>query len=240
VATSDRDPNEARWWLTNYEPTFSCAAERRLGRPGDGGKWVCDPAAIAATAAAAGRPCVVYSFGSGRDSSFEGAVHALAPACAIHTFDHTVGVAAAAGVPPYVHFHPWAAARGDVGGTPRRGLGSIRRELGHAPRAGGGTVIDVLKMDIEGAEYDTLLPWLAAGDLDGVRQLLVEIHSPRRGDRYASTRRLFAALDAAGWVITHKEPNLHQCGRLQEYAFLKLDWSASRGEGGVTPPASAA
>jgi len=226
VPASDANPNEASWWLTNYEPTFSCAAERRLGRPGDGGKWVCDPGAIAAAAAAAGRPCVVYSFGSGGDSSFEAAVHAAAPACAIHTFDHTVGAVAGAALPPYVHFHPWAAAGADVAGTPRRGLASIRRELGHPPRAGGGTAIDVLKMDIEGAEYDTLLPWLAAGDLDGVRQLLVEIHSPRRGDWYATTRRLFAALDAAGWVITHKEPNLGVCGRMQEYAFLKLDWSA--------------
>eukprot|EP00168_Porphyra_purpurea_P007760 TRINITY_DN19758_c0_g1_i1.p3 TRINITY_DN19758_c0_g1~~TRINITY_DN19758_c0_g1_i1.p3 ORF type:complete len:133 (-),score=29.01 TRINITY_DN19758_c0_g1_i1:37-435(-) len=87
-------------------------------------------------------------------------------------------------------------------------------------------------MDVEGAEHDTLVPWLAAGDLDGVRQLLVEIHSPRREDRYATTRRLFAALDAAGWVITHKESNLHACGRMQEYAFLKLDWPAVGGGGG--------
>jgi Methyltransferase domain len=29
----------ARWWQDNYEPNFSCTFERRLGRPGDGGKW---------------------------------------------------------------------------------------------------------------------------------------------------------------------------------------------------------
>jgi Methyltransferase domain len=28
-----------RWWQANYEPNFSCAFERRLGRSGDGGKW---------------------------------------------------------------------------------------------------------------------------------------------------------------------------------------------------------
>ncbi len=47
-----------RWWQDNYEPNFSCAFEERLGRAGDGGKWVCDPYRIAEIAQE--KKCVVY------------------------------------------------------------------------------------------------------------------------------------------------------------------------------------
>jgi len=193
---------------------------------GDGGKWVCDPASIERAAAAAGRGCVVYSVGSGARFSFEAAVHAALPGCAIHTFDHTIGDrrrGRATALPRYIHFHPWGLAAEDVGGTPLRGLASVRRELGH-DAATGGVSLELLKVDVEGSEFESLLPWLRTGALDGVRQLLLEVHEPQRDDHYATARRIFAELDAAGWVITHKEPNLLTGGKLVEYAFLKLEW----------------
>jgi hypothetical protein len=33
----------ADWWTLNWEPSLTCQAQRRIGRAGDGGKWVCDP-----------------------------------------------------------------------------------------------------------------------------------------------------------------------------------------------------
>lgn len=227
---SDEQSNLPRWWQHNYEPNFSCAYERRLGSIGDGGKWVCDPDSIEPAAAAAGRGCVVYSIGSGGMFGFEAAVHETLPGCVIHTFDHTVGnrqTGRARSLPDYIRFHPYGLAATDVPGTPMRSLGSIRRELGH-DAATGAVSIELLKVDIEGAEFGALLPWLRAGDLDGVRQLLIEIHEPQRDDNYATTRRIFDELDAAGWVITHKEPNLLAGSRLVEYAFLKLDWDVKR------------
>ena len=51
--------------------------------------------------------------------------------------------------------------------VPVRRLSTIMRELGHG-------AIDLLKMDIEGAEYEVIADLLACGA--DVRQLLVEFH----------------------------------------------------------------
>ena len=55
--------------------------QRRLGRRGDGGKWVCDPHRISRQSS-----CLVYSFGSSEEYSFEqDVVNKLK--CEVHTFD---------------------------------------------------------------------------------------------------------------------------------------------------------
>ena len=40
----------------------------------------------------------------------------------------------------------------------------------------GHTVIEVLKLDIEGAEYEVLKAWAKAGTFPPTRQLLIEFH----------------------------------------------------------------
>ena len=65
-----------------FEPDFSCRHERRIGRNGDGGKWLCDPHRLQ------NKSCLVYSVGSNGDVSFEQAVFdEIGPHCEIHTFD---------------------------------------------------------------------------------------------------------------------------------------------------------
>jgi hypothetical protein len=74
------------WFQENWEPSFTCTHERRIGGNGDGPKWVCDPHRIDPNR------CLVYSFGSNNDFSFENAVTAeISAGCEIHTFDPTVG-----------------------------------------------------------------------------------------------------------------------------------------------------
>ncbi|MHB1469179.1 MAG: FkbM family methyltransferase [Solirubrobacteraceae bacterium] len=77
---------------------------------------------------------------------------------------------------------------------PGRTLASLTRELGH-PR------IDLLKIDIEGAEYD-VLPQI---DLDalGVKVLATQLHH-NRGVRAA--RELIAALEVRGFELIAKRP----------------------------------
>merc|ERR1719313_1874251 len=86
------------WLHAHHFPSFACPLAERLGASGDGGKWVCDPDRIAELAAvdpggegrdrSALQPsaCLVYSFGSNGEASFERAVHKRLPECEIHTF----------------------------------------------------------------------------------------------------------------------------------------------------------
>ena len=40
-------------------------------------------------------------------------------------------------------------------------------------------VIDVVKLDAEGAEWPCLVDWLTSGVLDRVKQLVLEVHTPK-------------------------------------------------------------
>ena len=128
-------------------------------------------------------------------------MHATLPACEVHTFDHTMGNRSFK-IPRHVHFHHWgigaedsSSSTSDDPGSDRGGehapsshsrgvftLATIRRRLGHTHRP-----IEVLKMDIEGFEYSTVLPLVASsgGAFDGVRQLLIElIHQGDAGGNF--------------------------------------------------------
>lgn len=76
-------------------------------------------------------------------------------------------------------------------------LESIRRILNHTDR-----VIDYLKMDIEGGEWNILNRWIQDGDLSNVKQLSMELHlqeTERMAERYELIRRL-ESKDSAGFV----------------------------------------
>lgn len=177
------------FWQVNWEPTYTCTTHVRLGRRGDGGKWVCDPEVYLR------RPgCVVYSFGSNGDFSFEEAVHAVAPNCEIHTVDSGPPGA----VPAFVTYH-----QGIIGGrdslqqrlfTPV----SFMRMLGHRN-------VTILKMDCEGCEYGALTPAAFPADGAAIQQILFEVHYARNP---IQTHALLRRVMAMGYAIFSKEPNL--------------------------------
>ena len=69
------------FYQNHYEPEFVCMHERRIGKLGDGGKWICDPHRIAKQ-----DDCLVYSIGSNNDFSFEQAIlDNIGQHCEIHT-----------------------------------------------------------------------------------------------------------------------------------------------------------
>jgi FkbM family methyltransferase len=87
-------------------------------------------------------------------------------------------------------------------------LASVRErfDLGH---------IDVLKMDVEGAEYGVIEQATRLRWLDGIDQVLVEFHHFLPGLEAAHTRRAIAQLQAAGYRIAWIGRTNH------EYLFVR-------------------
>lgn len=178
-----------------------------------GGWWIC-PAGV-------GPGSVVYSAGIGTDITFDLSliekygvtVHAFDPTPASIGYVkaqrlpnryrwHEIGVAAQDGPatffppanPKHIShsLHPHAATSARAIQIEVRRLPTIMRDLGHES-------IDVLKMDIEGAEYEVLDDLLHSGL--AVQQILVEFHHRFPGVGIARTRRAVSDLNAAGYRI---------------------------------------
>lgn len=177
---------------------------------------------------------VVYSFGVGQDISFDLALIERF-GCRVHAFDptprslewvrrqtlpeefqlHAYGLGntdgAARFAPPADSTHAsYSMIAGSTGSNdaeslPVRRLRTISEELGHDR-------IDLLKMDIEGAEYEALEDLLKAGP--SIDQLLVEFHHRLQRGQVARTRQALTLLREAGYVIFDVAPSG------EEYSFV--------------------
>lgn len=238
------------WWQNNYEPNFSCQLERRIGGPngnGDGPKWICDPHQIQRLAKErkAKDPshpgCVIYSIGSKGDFSFELGMQQQVgkDVCEYHIFDvndytsqaNQVGLGR-------VHFHHWGLRSQDSkspgqqfmklkSGYTLKGLHDIVKELGHEHLE----TIDIFKIDCEGCEWTTFQDWVSP-NMPRLQQIQVELH-----EAPLEVIDFFNTLENAGYVRTHKEPNIQFGPSSVEYAFLKLDkefFSARKHRQGAT------
>ena len=169
---------------------------------------------------------IVYSVGIGEDVSFDLALIERV-GCTVHGFDPTPRSLAwvqAQALPETFVMHPWGLADHDgvarflppknsahVSHTlldraddarerielPVRRLATVMRELGHGR-------IDVLKMDIEGAEY-SVIDDLLAGQIRP-RQLLLELHHQLPGIELARSERALDQLNSAGYRIFDIQP----------------------------------
>jgi FkbM family methyltransferase len=181
-----------------------------------------------------GPESVVYSLGIGHDVSFDtslGARYGLR----IHGFDPTPAVSAwfqAQERPPYLTLHPVGIA--DYDGLGRFTPDPNPKEVSHTmlPREGPGEAlelpvirlrtamerlgherIDLLKMDVEGAEYG-IIEQIVRGPIP-VRQLLVEFHHRFPGIGKARTVEAIRKLNERGYRIFH----VSETGR--EFSFLR-------------------
>ncbi len=164
---------------------------------------------------------VVYSFGLGEDVSFDLELIARF-GCTVHGFDPTpraITWLESQALPSKLVIHPYGLADFDgvarfappadaahVSHTmlgspdsasidqPVKRLPTIMGVLGHAR-------VDLLKMDIEGAEYAVVRDLVSCGVRP--RQLLVEFHHGRGGITPEHTDEALEALRGAGYQVFH-------------------------------------
>jgi len=187
-------------------PAFSCPHQlNRFGVLGDGGKWVCGMEKVLQ------RPdCIVYSFGVNKESSFEAAIMQKSTNCEVFGFDFSSD-----GWGPEVtnypqwkrrlHFYPYKMDTVDdhAANPPRWTLPAIMKAHGH-------TFIDILKVDIEGAEFEVLssaIDYWAKNNIPlPFGQMQLEIHAA--GHSFLNFLAWWEKLEAAGLRPFFTEPNL--------------------------------
>ncbi|CAF0953664.1 unnamed protein product [Adineta steineri] len=205
------------FFQNNWEPTIHCTFEQRIGNPGDGGKWICD---IHRFTQMNMTNLLIYSFGSNGDFSFEKAVNKILPKAEIHTFDIGYFTCPA----NVCIFHRARLGNGKNGDS--KSLQTVMDELGHKSRS-----IHILKVDIEGGEYDLfeeLFNHLSDNQVTFpyIRQILFEIHLSGSIQSEESTRRthkLFELFRANNYAIFHKEVNLYDAHSVCEFALIRLN-----------------
>ncbi|MEW5304281.1 MAG: hypothetical protein WDW36_006902 [Sanguina aurantia] len=132
--------------FNTFPLTVSCPPGRevKLLGTGEGVKYACDISELE-------KPCLIYSFGSEGDYAFE--IHVLSiTKCEVHTFDCTYK---GEDLGPRHHYHEWCLGSEPDASMQGRGkfmtYKDIVVELGHV-----GMEVEVLKIDIEGYEFQTM------------------------------------------------------------------------------------
>ncbi|WYZ40928.1 hypothetical protein EsH8_IV_001269 [Colletotrichum jinshuiense] len=217
---SPRD-DSYRFWYTVWDlfpATYTCPWDvQRVGKLGDGGKWICGMSKYenAPPASQSQRALRVYSFGVGDDSSFEEEMLRRSAAAEVYGFDDTVdgwgkGLDVHAN---RTHFFKTAVAEYDfydeADKTEFLSIKSIMKKLGH-------DYVDLIKMDIEGDEFPALESFLGdfakGGDGKGgevpVGQLVVEIHVPEKGPRISQFAEWWERIEGVGFRPVWSEANL--------------------------------
>ena len=209
-----------------YRPQIHC---NKIWLGNEGARWCVCPEEVTDSS-------IVYSFGVGKDLSFDLEIVRRFKA-ELHAFDPTPGSIEWVGnqvLPRQIVFHKYGIASFDGNSeflpprnpmhishtmipkkeipwpkitVPVRRLATIMANLGHER-------IDLLKMDIEGAEYTVLADILRNGIQ--VRQLLVEFHHRWPEIGWKLTKKALLELNGAGFRIF----SISTSG--EEYSFLHV------------------
>ncbi|KAF8481481.1 methyltransferase domain-containing protein [Gautieria morchelliformis] len=219
------------FWL----PAFTCPHKvERIGTLGDGGKYVCGLERLERK-----QSCVVYSVGVNGESSYEAAILQRAPGCQVYGYDfsvHSFGpeIEEVRALKARSHFWAWGLSGKDTHSSndpiKMYTLDTLMKMNGH-------TFIDILKIDIEGAEFDALTDLinhyssLTPPQPLPFGQLQLEIHARDGwGKDLSKLLKWWERLEEAGLRPFWTEPNLvymnvyrgGQAPDLAEYSFINI------------------
>jgi len=212
-----------------FPAAFNCPHEiERLGALGDGGKWVCGLSRLVT------KPdCVIYSVGINHESSFEAEILSRTDGCQVWGYDFSVSqfgpeVQDTLSLLHRAHFKPYGLA-----GKNQHGPEDVNKmyTLESLMTLNGHTHIDILKIDIESWEFETLAALIRsytdAGKPLPFGQLQLEIHI--WGKTFADYLKWWEMLEDAGLRPFWTEPNMvynnyNRGGTadLAEYSFLNI------------------
>jgi len=206
------------------EPWGAPCATRKFGKhllfgADDGNKHICEPNITLRSSS----PCTIVSVGSNGDATFETSMREFSPWCQTDTWDGTL-TGHRAGLkkrlPAWVNLIEHNFGPQTWTYYSEKGIDSVR----------------LLKIDCEGCEFSSLLPWL---ENLCTEQILIEIHGCACGhcqhdlNRNATLRMIRTAglLDAlvVNYSVFHVEPNVRfSDGSCVEYG-LRRRWPCPDG-----------
>jgi len=219
-----------------FIPAFQCPHRvERIGTLGDGGKWVCGMDRVARQ-----KECVIYSFGLNGEVSFEAELLQRAPGCQIWGYDYSVKSIGPeielavdrnnVSLSSRAHFEAYALGGKDAhtAEPPVYTLKSLLETNGHQ-------FIDILKIDIESWEFESLETfvgdYLQSGEVLPIGQMQIEIHATTDSGfgRFAKFKAWWEKLEAAGLRPFWTEPNMVYLNIIQnvrpdlaEYSFMNI------------------
>ncbi|KAF8588007.1 hypothetical protein K439DRAFT_1385251 [Ramaria rubella] len=218
-----------------FLPAFTCPHKvERIGTLGDGGKYVCGLERMAKK-----KHCVIYSFGVNGESSFEATILERVHGCQLYGYDFSVNsfgpeINNVPGLKSRSHFWPWGLSGKDAHGPNNNPklytLETLMKMNGH-------NFIDILKIDIEGAEFDALtslinhyLSMTPPQPLP-IGQLQLEVHAAGDvwGNDMSKLLKWWEKLEEAGLRPFWTEPNLVYLNLYRgnapvysEYSFINI------------------
>ncbi|KAF1950293.1 hypothetical protein CC80DRAFT_243483 [Byssothecium circinans] len=206
-----------------FPASWTCPHDmQRIGRLGDGGKWVCGmsvyesfpaPASWSREIPAGGQEgVVIYSFGINGDSSFEAEMLERIPSARIWGYDFSVygwgpQILTKHSLNPRTFFQKVGIGRTDEpkSNPPLYTLQSLMKANNH-------TYIDILKIDVEGSEFASLEAVMDHFSQESktlpIGQVMIEIHANRKSISFPNFRRWWERLEGMGMRATWVELNL--------------------------------
>ncbi|KAG0313558.1 hypothetical protein BGZ99_008749 [Dissophora globulifera] len=204
------------WWY--FPASFVCPHDiQRVGPLSDGGKWICGMSLYEEKPRA---KCVIYSFGVNYETRFEGEMLDRTD-CEIWAYDASVAAMGPEATSDRSHFKPYFIGREDhvdAQGKTWKTLKTLMKENGH-------DWIDILKVDIEGSEFETFDAIMDDFDVLPFSQLQMELHVREDMVAFSTFLKWWERLEGKGVYPWWTEINLNptysgQRAWASEYCFL--------------------